>query len=365
MCPIKNLSNVRQIPRLGKVRCGVKVPNKSGQGEHPEAVEYFVLPQEIAAAFGDKPKSLPIMFPVEDEAKFASQYYKCYSSFRGLTCKGDGETCSRLIDTKTGDFAHRDTTDTDRRELPCNGRDCPMYQQKKCKEVMNLQFLLPSVPGLGVWQLDTGSYHSIVAVNSAIELIRSVAGRIAMIPLRLTIEPREVSIKTDKGQVKKTVNTLQIRADITLAEIQKLGALPGSQVMLPPPDEEKPDLLFPEDETPEQLPPAAAPITEKEISELWDGKKQPPPVVVKPSEKQQETKPADQTAQPVQSDKAKRDPATILTLGGLFTACYEDFNMSRTDVAKEAGFNDPKQLQGSNVKKLQDLFSAIVAVRGN
>jgi hypothetical protein len=254
---------------LGKVRCGIKAPNKSGQGEHPEAVDYFCLPPEIAEMFGDKPRSLPIMFPVEDETKFAAQFYKCYSSFRGLVCRGTGETCSRLIDTKTGDFAHRDTADTERCDLPCSGRDCPMYQQKKCKEVMNLIFLLPSVPGLGVWQLDTGSYHSIVAVNSAVELIRSMCGRIAMIPLRLTIEPREVTIKSEKGQVKKTVHVLQIRTDATLAEIQRIGAAPGSQVMLPPPDEEKPDLLYPEDETPEES--KREPMSDAEIASYFDG----------------------------------------------------------------------------------------------
>lgn len=367
--PIKNLSNVRQMPRLGKIRTGVKVPNKSGQGEHPEAVDYFCLPPEISAAFGEKPKSLPIMFPVEDETKFASQYYKCYSSFRGLVCKGDGETCSRLIDTKTGDFAHRDTTDTDRRDLPCNGRECPMYVQKKCKEIMNLQFLLPEVPGLGVWQLDTGSYHSIVNVNSAVDLIRSMCGRIAMIPLKLTIEPREVTIKGEKGQVKKTVNVLQIRTDATLAEIQRLGAMPASQVMLPPPDEEKPDLLYPELEEIEAAAPVAekAPaITDKEIDELWGkDKKQPPQVIVKPAEKPPVAQPAEQAAPVVSNVKGKRDPATILTLGGLFTACYEDFNMSRTDVAKEAGFSNPDQLKGTTVKKLQETYTAIAAVRGS
>lgn len=261
---IKGLSEQRQMPRLGKIRTGVKVANKSGNGEHPEAVDFFVLPEELAGIFGDKPKSLPIMFPVEDEAKFASQFYKAYSSFRGLVCKGDGETCWRLIDTKTGDFAHRDTVETIRKELPCSGRDCTLYQQKKCKEVMNLQFLLPSVPGLGVWQLDTGSYHSIVAVNSAIELIRNICGRISMIPLRLTIEPKEVS---PDGK-KKTVNILQIRTDITLAEIQKLGALSPSKVMLPPPDEDRPDLLYVDADT---EPVQGAEQAKKDIDAFWPG----------------------------------------------------------------------------------------------
>jgi hypothetical protein len=60
---IKGLSEQRQMPRLGKIRTGVKVANKSGNGEHPESVDYFVLRDELKEVFGDKPKSLPIMFP--------------------------------------------------------------------------------------------------------------------------------------------------------------------------------------------------------------------------------------------------------------------------------------------------------------
>jgi hypothetical protein len=335
---IKGLSNVRQIPRLGKIRTGIKVPNKSGSGEHPEAVQWFVLPEEIAGLFGEKPTSLPIMFPVEDETKFASQFYKCYSSFRGLTCKGDGETCSRLIDIKTGDFAHRDTTETDRRELLCNGRDCPMYQQKKCKEVMNLMFLLPSVPGLGVWQLDTGSYHSIVAVNSAIDLIRGMCGRINMIPLKLTIEPREVTVKTDKGQVKKTVSILQIRTDVTLAEIQKLGALPGSQVLLPAPDEDKPELLYPNGEE-EQT------EADKDFEALGKERDKPIDSVDKTPSQKQEAKPEKAVKgkvktedKPVEvTDPAPAEPKTLNNLGEFFTACNKRWGITPSEVEKLLG----------------------------
>jgi hypothetical protein len=349
--PIKGLTEQRRMPRLGKIRTGVKVPNKNSAGEHPEAVDYFVLPDEIVTTFGDKPKSLPIMFPVEDETKFASQYYKCYSSFRGMVCKGDGETCWRLIDISTGDFAHRETTETTRRELPCTGRDCPMYQQKKCKEVMNLQFLIPSVPGLGVWQLDTGSYHSIVAVNSAIDLIRSVCGRIAMIPLKLTIEPKEVA---PDGK-KKTVNILQIRNDITLSEIQRLGALPGSQVLIPPPDEdETPEELYPE--VVSEKPASHTPITDKEIDELWDKK----PPTAKPAPKAAEVV---EVVEATQDKPLKRELAKITSAGALFTACYEDWNMSRTDVAKEANVTNPDLLKGKTAKQYQDIYLAIAAVK--
>jgi hypothetical protein len=347
---IKGLSEQRQMPRLGKIRTGVKVANKSGNGEHPESVDYFVLPDELKEVFGDKPKSLPIMFPVEDETKFANQFYKAYSSFRGLVCKGDGETCWRLIDTKTGDFAHRDTVETIRKELPCTGRDCTLYQQKKCKEVMNLQFLLPSVPGLGVWQLDTSSYHSIVAVNSAVELIRSICGRISMIPLRLTIEPKEVS---PDGK-KKIVNILQIRTDITLAEIQKLGALPPSQVMLPPPDEDKPDLLYPEvDDEPEVV--TSKKQAKKDIDDNWPDDK--PKEQKTQSDKDFDSiESASSKAEPVKAEakpkksKAKeaaqptRDASAIKTVNDLYKACNEDFGMQPRDVLDSLKVDSQSQI---------------------
>ena len=371
---IKGLSEQRRMPRLGKFHLGIKVEKKDDKGNvvstYPKAVDHFVPPDELLTTLGTDCKSLDIMFPVEDSEKFAPQYYKCYSSYRGLVCKGDGEKCIRMVDTANGDFAHRDTKAVAMAEMTCEGRDCPVYQQKKCKEVMNLQFFLPNIPGLGVYQLDTGSYHSIVTVNSALDLVKSVCGRVSMIPLKLTVEPKEVTVDGKK----KNVHVLNIRCNATLAEIQRVAALPGNQVTLPPPDEERPAGLVgtieegPLEEEPEE---AAAPvaekgpaITDKETDELWEKKKQPPPVVVKPAEKQQEAKSAEQAAPVVSNVKSKRDPATILTLGGLFTACYEDFNMSRTDVAKEAGFNDPKQLQGSNVKKLQEIWAVIVGVRG-
>ena len=182
------------------------------------------------------------MFPVEDPREFASQFYKCYSASRGLICKGNGETCMRMTDASTGDLVHRSIGEVIMKETRCDGMACPLYTAGQCKEVMNLQFLLPGAPGLGVWQLDTGSYHSIVTVNSALDLIKNMCGRVSMIPLRLTLEPKEVMARG----VKQMVHVLNIRAETTLEEIRKAAATPYGKILLPPPDEEKPYLLFPE-----------------------------------------------------------------------------------------------------------------------
>ncbi|KKN63773.1 hypothetical protein LCGC14_0498770, partial [marine sediment metagenome] len=248
--PIQGISEIRRLPRLGKIRLGVKV-DSPGKSPYPKAVDYFVCPPEVEAVHGEKPKTLNIMFPVEDEAVFAQQWYRGYSMTRGLVCKGDGCKADRIIDKATGALVNRNSKDVEWRETACQGEGCPEYQSKQCRRVMNLQFLLPDVPGLGIWQLDTSSFHSIVNINSAIELIRGLCGRIRMIPLILSVEPRDV---TPEGITKKTIHVLQLRSDLSLAGIRQLAHEPAVQIQAgqmpapePPENEERPEDLIPDE----------------------------------------------------------------------------------------------------------------------
>ncbi|MDZ4246175.1 MAG: hypothetical protein U1D67_03540 [Dehalococcoidia bacterium] len=226
--PIKGLSEKRRLPRLGKIHLGVKKANAQGV-EYPSAVDYFVCPTEVQKIFGEQPKELRIMVPLEDEEKWASQYYRCYSMTRGLICKGDGETAIRMIDTATGALANKDTKEVVMKEMTCAGRECPDYKVM-CKEVMNLQFLLPEVPGLGIWQIDTGSINSIQNINSAAELIKRLYGHIAMLPLLLTLEAQEA--KTPEGK-KKNIYVLNLRTRETLSSLMGVSMKPVEQILLP------------------------------------------------------------------------------------------------------------------------------------
>src|SRR4030042_4575992 len=123
------------------------------------------------------------------EIKF--ECFFCKPGFRrckkcGLVCKGDGETAMRMIDVATGELPVHDKAGTVRlNEIKCLAHDCPEYQAKKCHEVMNLRFVLPEVPGLGVWQIDNGSKNSILNINSCAKVIKRAFGRVSMIPLKL------------------------------------------------------------------------------------------------------------------------------------------------------------------------------------
>jgi len=262
---IKGVSEVIRLPRLGKIRLGIKRESLGG-GCYPEATDYFVCPDEVRQVYGDRPTELRIMFPTDDQSQWASQFLRCYSATRGLICRGDGETALARVDTATGLIASHESLATELRDIPCNPPACRMYECGRCRRVMNLQFLLPDCPGFGVYQLDTSSRHSIINVNSGLELIRGVCERLTMIPLSLKLVQQAV----EPAGIKKTARVLSLTASYTLSEIQRYARIPpGQALILPPPDSEAPDDLFPD----EVLKPAAgskATAHDDELVLLWD-----------------------------------------------------------------------------------------------
>ena len=241
MSPIKGISEIIRLPRLGKIRLGIKKKNDAGVS-YPSPTDYFVCPEEVKKAFGEKPKELRIMFPTEDATQWASQYLRRYSITGRLICRGDGETAVARIDIQTGETTASEFATTELREITCNPAKCASYQSGECRRVMNLQFLLPDCPGFGVYQLDTSSFYSIVNVNSSLELIGATCGRLSMLPLSLRLVEQEV-----QPEVKNlTFRTLKLTAQGSLFEIQKFAQVPPCQVLLlPAPDSEAPDDLFP------------------------------------------------------------------------------------------------------------------------
>jgi len=263
MSPIKGLSEQRRLPRLGKIHLGVKKTKKTNgkEVEYPSATDYFVCPPDVVKVYGEKPQRLDVIIPVEDEEMWANQYYRRYSQTRGLVCKGDGETCRRMVDKETGDIANRDSRAVVWIEDSCKGRDCPDYQAKACQEVMNLQFLLPRVPGLGIWQIDTGSINSIRNINSCATMIRAVCERVSWIPLVLTLEPTEVT-NPDDGK-KKIVRCLNLRSEKGLPELLiESGKARAALLIIAPAEDEAPldaiegEIVKPDEEVANRMTPA-------------------------------------------------------------------------------------------------------------
>lgn len=253
---IKGLSEVRRLPRLGKIRLGIKKKTAAGK-EYPAEVDYFILdPQtpselenqklkdEFHKLYGEQPKSIGIMFPVASSDVYFPQFYKRYGSGAALKCKGDGEVASCTTKEYAAGLKVLGEDEMGLIKVVCAGKECPYYKKKECTEVGTLQILLPELPGAGVWQISTGSFHSIVNVNSCIEYIKAVCGRAHMIPL--TLERREQEIVHEGHKTKHYI--LHINMDFKLADIQRYAMIDPTKVLLelPAPEPEKEDLLYEE-----------------------------------------------------------------------------------------------------------------------
>lgn len=277
MTPVQNgirgISDRRRIPRLGKIHLGVRVQNSSGRGDHPQATDYFVVPKELEATVGEKPTKLNIAFHSDEPAEFAGQNFRRYGSGTGLTCRGDGNYASALVQVPIYQQWQEQVNDPDAlpppelwarggppaqgqrapewREIRCYGPGyedfppCPAFAARLCNPVMQLQFVLLDSPGFGIWQIDTQSVMSIERVNSFVDFLRATTGgRIAGIPLTLSLEKTSVA---PEGR-RKDVHVLRLDFPGTFRQALDYAQRPAGLVgLLPPPQAAEDE---PEDEQP-------------------------------------------------------------------------------------------------------------------
>ena len=258
---IHGLSEKRRLPRIGKIRLGQKEPNKDGKGEHPVELHWFKFDPEAHAAYpqikeiyGDKPTELDVLLPSDNPMDFFPQSLKVWGTL-GVKCRGDGEravrsVCTNCLDKIGGklDEKHIDTGYgmACRCENPAGKEiieiDCPcmLLDNKKglvCKQQANLQVMLPRITPGGIWQIDTGSGHSIIDINSGVDYIRSLCGRVVMVPLKL----RRVARVTHDGAIASTHYTLQLIFDLSFEKAIEIAAAKRPQdFFLEPPDETSP-----------------------------------------------------------------------------------------------------------------------------
>jgi hypothetical protein len=228
MSKIKGVSDRRRLPRLGTIRLGIKLRSQKTGKEYPKETAYFVVPDEVARVYGERPTELEIMLPLNEQESVFPQSYKFYGSSRGLKCQGNGEL-AMYVDENTGEMLER--------ECPCE-----LLDQGKCKQTGTLMVMIPRVSVGGVYQIRTSSYNSIVDVNSGLDYVSALIGRFAMVPLKL----RRTPIETHHNGSKQTHYTLQVIFDYDIDTLNKLRednmrVLEHPRYELPAPKDENPE----------------------------------------------------------------------------------------------------------------------------
>lgn len=225
---IKGLSDRRRMPLIGRIRLGLKKKSVKTGNEYPTETDFFVVPDEVKKEFGNEPKELDVMIPVNDLESVFPCSYVFYGSSKGVKCRGDGELAYRVND---------ETKEMDQITCPCQ-----LLEDKKCKQVGRLLFMIPKVSVGGVFQITTSSFNSIVDLQSGLDYVSALVGRFAMIPLKL----RRVKTETHHDGKKQNHYTLQIILDANIDMINSMR-LDTSRILehprfaLPAPVDENPE----------------------------------------------------------------------------------------------------------------------------
>ena len=237
------ISSIRRLTWKGKLRLGIQVPtiakdkdgkykkdqngdfiqrrDKYGELEfHPKEVPHFICPKEVKAMFGEKPTEIDIAFPLSgldenglpDIGGIFPQAYKYYGSSRGLKCVGDGETAMRA--NEKGVFE----------EVEC---PCDKFGQKDgCSKRASLFFFIPKISMGGIYVIDSGSWNTMVDVQSgiylALELLKDpITGEynsITMLPFKL----RRMQKETQHEGRKDKHWPLTCELDMPMEDIRKI-----------------------------------------------------------------------------------------------------------------------------------------------
>lgn len=199
----------------------------------PMALDYFLCPGEVREIYGEKPIKLDIRFALNHSEDIFPQYWKLYGQSSGLKAYSDGV---KLWTKGEKPGVWIESLAPSKEELEKTG----------FRALGTLSFILPKVSYAGIYQIMTRSFHSIVKLNSSIDYIKVLFGRIDNIPLQLELEPQEAHITINGKPAKKTIYTMKLGFDINQITnflkkkqeiIEQLNNTPITQISVPQQEE--------------------------------------------------------------------------------------------------------------------------------
>lgn len=113
-----------------------------------------------------------------------------------------------------------------------------------CKPTSRLRVMLPAIPDLGIWRLETHGYHAAAELAGASEFVEMATRRGTLVPARLVLHKREGSRRPNEPRKVFYVPALAFRERLgdTLEAMGYLEAGSTTPVHLPSSVETRPDL---------------------------------------------------------------------------------------------------------------------------
>jgi Recombination directionality factor-like len=247
----------RRGQQIGRLRLGQLVPTKDGK-MRPGRLDTFRFTTRsrhsadaIADLYGGTVQdwngqfevittqnAIGVTIPPRDQ--IVSQWYEMWN--RG----GATRRCDSRIEQLSGGpclCPHADDIeDYEQVEAAAKERArlAKLNPPQACKTQTRISVMIPDLPGLGIFRLDTGSYYAAVEIGDAAAVMQAARNRDIYLPAILRIDQRE---KVAEGKTTKyPVPVLEVL--VTLRQIVT-GALAagGAVAQLPPPPGQAPRAL--------------------------------------------------------------------------------------------------------------------------
>lgn len=237
MSPILDIQ--RQLVELGRIRTGDQVEFRDQGGRtksRPRKLDTFRLTSPrrdlveeaarlyggLARAWGDQwevtvtAETLPIMLP---PGEAISQWYELWSG-GGCQRRCDGAR-QVLVDEPCACPADK----AERAQLASRGA--------ACKPTTRVNLILPELPGLGVWRLESHGYYAAVEIAGAAEYLSMATSVGHRIPARLRLVKRQVKRPAIGKDGKATVQTRNFAVPTIDLEVRITDLLAGEIPALP------------------------------------------------------------------------------------------------------------------------------------
>lgn len=240
--PIDAIETQRALRRLGKIRMGAKKTSSGGK-EYPAKLEHWritspsrPLLEAAAAIYGgqvtDWPGSpdegnqyqlfttsdtLQVLVPVYDAA-FAQ-------SMEMWSAGGCVRRCTGSLEELTGGPCLCPPDVEERQALAAKGQACKMTTR--------FFVMLPDIPDIGTWMLETHGWYGAVELAGAMEIIRMAAGRNRVIPAQLRMEQRTAKRNGEtRRYVVPVLELLQVTSGMLMTGEAPRAALGNGAVAL-------------------------------------------------------------------------------------------------------------------------------------
>ena len=246
-----------KMTELGRIRIGDREPDKSGPGTHPHKLDTFRLTSPnspllhfAASLYGGNvqpwtgegaPKDdhgRPTQFELYTTANALDVLIPTFSaaaiSFERWSAGGCQVRC-------TGEFITHSPLDESRIGLAC---ECPPDDQaraelakagKACARILRLNVILPDLPGMGGWRLETKGFYATAELMGTLDMLQMAGQEHSIIEAVLRLEARQVKRPgkgKDRGTLKFVVPCLWPK--YTPRQLLASAAQRGALLMAPP-----------------------------------------------------------------------------------------------------------------------------------